>query len=870
MRYKYFVPFGVILIISFLFFFNVQDRIKKDTLSNFSIYQSSIFKYISHEFSRFLRARMIGLSVISSLDDVKSRNMEKISGVMEDYFKYIKEQYVKEVFFYEENGLVIFSTFERAIGLNHSNTDFFKWCKEEERKGKFFVSPLLNMEYTKLFPSLNLEPSDIFLITPVYADASIFSGALAIIVNLKDYIEKEILFSELREFSDVLILWNDGTVLYSHSHPEMIKRNIKDRSCIKCHYSMEQFLRAMEEPSGDFEFHFGKEREIANFQTVHAEDFSLKLFVYTPYKKIVGLSQKGLMSTLILVSVLIFAFSLSFFMFMRSNIQKIRADEKIESLRTRLELEERMRKTEEKFYTFANITSDGIWLYKTEIPIPVSLPVNEQIKMILEHGYLDWCNDSMAKMYGFEDKEQLIGTPLRETLNPEDPRNVEFLRAFIEGGYNLKNYESYEKDVHGKTHVFLNSLHGTIKNKHLIEAWGSQKDITELKEIEEERKKLENQLFQVQKMEAIGRLTGGIAHDFNNILTAIIGNAELSMSEIAPSDPNYRRIKLIHDSARKASNLTQKLLTFSRKQLGETIPVNLNDMIKSMEDFLKRTIGEDLNLILDIEENLQNVKIETVLMEQIILNLVVNAREAMPKGGTLTISTRNVLKSGERCLLCSEPINGEFVELSISDTGVGIPSEIEDKIFEPFYSTKKNGTGLGLSIVHGALSQLKGHLNFKSKIGEGTTFFVYLPVYKGKENGKRMTIETDEIKGGNETILIVEDEKDIIDMMRDFLSDLGYKIITASSAEEAMEKIEGISKIDFLVTDVILPGEKGPNFAKTIKVIYPHIRILFISGYPENMLSAQAVLEGEINFLSKPFTPFFLAKKIREILDSNS
>lgn len=860
MKYKYFVPFVVILVVFLYFLFDVQNRIKKDTFSNFSIYQGSISRYFSLQLSQFLRARMVGLSIISSLDSLKSRNMEKIQGDMEDYFKYVREQHVKGVFLYGENGLVISSTFERAAGLNHSNTDFFKWCKEG-RKGEFFLKPILNMEYNKLFPSLNLEPSDIFLITPVCADKSIFSGALAIILDLKSYVEKGIVSSELRKFSHVLILWNDGTLLYPPLHPEMIKINI-----------MDQFRKVMEKPSGDFEFYFGKEREIANFNTVQVDDFSLKIFIYTPYKKIAGLSQRVLTSVLILVLSLILVFSLSFLMFMRANIQKVRADEKIESLRTRLELEEKIRKTEEKFYTFANITSDGIWLYKTKVPIPVSLPVDEQMKMIFEHGYLAWCNDSMAKMYGLESKEQLIGALLRETLNPEDPRNVEFLRSFIERGYNLKNYESYEKDVHGKIHVFLNTLEGIIKDKHLIEAWGSQKDITELKKMEEERKKLENQLFQAQKMEAIGRLAGGIAHDFNNILTVIIGNAQLSISGMAPSDPNYRRMKSILDSAKRASDLTKKLLTFSKKQFGETIPANLNDLIKSMEDLLKKTIGEDINLILDLERNLQNVKIETTLMEQIILNLVVNAREAMPEGGKLTISTRNVLKSGERCSICSEPINGEFVELSISDTGLGISPEIEDKIFEPFYSIKKDGTGLGLSIVYGALSQLKGHLNFKSKVGEGTTFFVYLPVHRGKEKVEKRVIITgaDGIKGGDETILIVEDEREILDMMRDFLSDLGYEVITASSAEEAMEKIEGISRIDFLVTDVILPGKKGPDFAKAIKEIYPQLKILFISGYPENRLSAQAVLEGEINFLSKPFTPFSLAEKIKEILESNS
>ncbi len=873
MNFKYFVPFLIILIFFCFFLFNVQNRIKEDNLSNFTIYQKSVTKYTSNKFFQFLKARMTRLTVISSLDVVKKRDMAKIPKDMEDYFKYLREQYIKGIFLYDENGLVIYSTFKKEMGSDHSNTDFFKWCKVEGRKGKFFAFPFLHIEYRKLFPSLKLKPSDLFLITPVFDDENgrtLFLGALAIIIDLGNFIEKELLLSDIREFSEVLILWNDGTVIYSRFHPEMVRRNVNDRDCLRCHSSLNTFQKALREPSGEFEFYFGKERKFANFQTVDLEDFSFKLFVYTPYKKIFGLAHRSIAGTLILTVVLILAFTLSFSMFMSSRSQRIKAEEKILSLRTRLELEEKLRKTEEKFYTFGNITSDGIWLYKTDVPIPVDLPVDEQLKMIIERGYIAWCNDSMAKMYGLEGKEDLIGKPLKEILDPENPRNIEFLRAFVRNGYNLKNYESYEKDIHGKTHVFLNSIQGIIKDKCLIEAWCSQKDITEEKEREEERRRLQNQLFQVQKMEAIGRLTGGIAHDFNNILTAIIGYAELAISSMSPSDPNYRKIKSILESATRASSLTKKLLTFSKKQLGEPVVVNLNYVINSMEDIRKRTIGEDINFVLSLDKDLKPVEIETTQMEQVILNLVVNAREAMPQGGTLKISTRNVFKSNESCALCSMPIEGEFVELSISDDGVGIPEEIKDKIFEPFYSTKKEGTGLGLSIVYGAVSQMNGHLKFESKVGEGTTFTVYLPVYKGKkrEEGKKIFVETEEIRGGDETILLVEDEKDILEMMRDFLSELGYEVITASSAEEAREKVKGIPRVDFLVTDVILPGKKGPDFANEMKLIYPQIKVLFISGYPEDRISAQSVWKGEVNFLAKPFTPFSLAKKIREILDS--
>lgn len=870
MKYRYFVPFGIILIIFIFFLFAVQNRIKEDNLKNFKTYQNSISKYVSFKISQYLRARLTGVSVIASLESLKRKDLWKIPKDVDDYFRYVREQHVKGILLYDENGLIIYSTFKKIMGLNHFHEEFFQWCMEKGGKGKFYIRPLVNMDYKKIFPWINLVPSDLFVVTPVYFEENnknIFSGAIAIIIDLKSFIKEEVLLSDLSEQSEVLILWQDGTVIYSHSHPEMILRNIHQRDCLSCH-DLKPFQMAMERESGDFEFSL-KERKITNFNTIQLEDLSFKIFIYTPYKRIVGLAHRSLTVTLLFTFLLITAFSFSFLMFMRSRTQKLKADEKIESLRTQLRLEEELRKTEEKFRTFGNITSDGIWLYKTKVPIPVDLPVDEQIKMIFEHGYLAWCNDSMAKMYGLNSNEDLIGKPLRETLNPDDPRNIEYLKAFIESGYNLKNHESYEKDIFGKTHIFLNSLQGIIKNKNLVEAWGSQKDITEIKEAEEERKKLEHQLFQVQKMEAIGRLTGGVAHDFNNILTAIIGNAEMVIAGMSPVDPNYKRLKSILDSAKRASNLTRKLLTFSRKQLGEPVVTDLNEIIKSMEDILRRTIGEDVNFVLSLDKDLKRVEIETTQMEQIILNLVVNAREAMPEGGTLKISTRNVMKSGERCAICSDSIDGEFVELSISDTGVGIPPEIEDKIFEPFYSTKAGGTGLGLSIVYGAVTQMKGHLNFKSKVGEGTTFFVYIPVYKGakKEETKKIVVGAEEIKGGEETILFVEDERNILEIMEEFLRELGYEVITAFSAEEAMEKIKGISKVDLLITDVILPGKKGPDFAKEIKVIYPHIKTIFISGYPEDRISAKEIWEGEVNFLAKPFTPFALAKKIREILD---
>ncbi|MGQ9618507.1 MAG: ATP-binding protein, partial [Candidatus Aminicenantia bacterium] len=849
--------------------FYVQKRIKEEHLSNYRTYQELLTEHFKDELGNYLKGRIMGINVLSSLDSVKGGDILRMPKDIEDYFKYLRKLYGKAVFLYDENGIILYSTRKSLIGNQHSDREFFKWCLEERNAGKILISTLLK-EGQKTFLELNPSPSDIFIVSPLYIykkERRIFHGALGILINMRKYVESKLIPISTKRAFELSIFWKDGTLLYSLHHPEMVERNVFDKSCNKCH-NLLPLQRALREELGYFEFYSGKTRSLANSVTLQLNDYSFKIMVRTPSHRIMALIHRSLLATILLTISIIFAFSISFVLFTRARVQKLRSDEKVETLREKLELEERLRKSEEKFSKFAENTSVGIWNYKTDVPIPTNILVEEQVEMILKHGYLAFCNDAMARMYGLERKEQFIGTFLKETLNPDDYRNVEFLKEFVKNGYKLINWESYEKDIHGKTHIFLNSLYGVIKNNHLIEAWGSQIDITELKELEEERRRLEQQLFQTHKMEALGRLTGGVAHDFNNILTAIIGNAELALSSISSTDPNYKRIISILESAKRASNLTRNLLTISRRQIGEFSVVNLNDIVNSMEDLLKRTAGEAVRFVLSLDPRLEPVEIETTQMEQVILNLAVNARDAMPEGGTITISTRNVILTKELCLLCSEYLQGEFVELSISDTGVGIPEEIREKIFEPFFSTKEGGTGLGLSIVYGALIQMRGHLTISSSPMKGTTFYIYLPIYKGtKREIKTFKFGDEEVKGGNETILLVEDEKDIVEMMTDFLSNLGYYVIPTSSAEEALEKIKGIDKIELLITDVILPKMKGRELSIEIKKRFPQAKTLFISGYPEERISLQEVAEGRVNFLPKPFTPFAIAKKIREILE---
>ena len=391
------------------------------------------------------------------------------------------------------------------------------------------------------------------------------------------------------------------------------------------------------------------------------------------------------------------------------------------------------------------------------------------------------------------------------------------------------------------------------------------------KKVEDVRTKLESQLLQAQKMESVGRLAGGVAHDFNNLLTVILGGAHLALSELEPDQPLHEYVTLIKNAGEKSAELTQQLLAFARKQTIEPKILDLNDSISGMLKMLQRLIGENTQLAWLPSNNLWAVKADPSQIDQILANLCVNARDSITDIGTITIRTGNsVVDDGYRAELI-DVVPGEYVHISVCDTGCGMDKETLAHIFEPFFTTKGpgEGTGLGLATVYGAAKQNNGFVNVYSELGIGTTFTIYLPRFVGNANHKSSNSQTQPTPRGLETILLVEDESAILNMTTMILKKLGYTVMPACNPIEAISIAnEHSEKIDLLITDVIMPEMNGKELARNLMLLNPQLKTLFMSGYTADVIAHHGVLEEGTYFIHKPFALPDLAEKVRIVFDS--
>ena len=480
------------------------------------------------------------------------------------------------------------------------------------------------------------------------------------------------------------------------------------------------------------------------------------------------------------------------------------------------------------------------------------------------------CNQAFARIFGFGSVQEVMQSDAVSLYSDSRDRDkyVELLRQERQ----LESHEMELRRLDGTPVYVSESVTGIFDQRgELVEIHSHLIDITERKQAEEALRASQTQLQQSQKLEAIGQLAGGVAHDFNNLLTAIIGYSELSLKRLDSDNPIARNIEEIKKAAARAASLTRQLLAFSRKQILEPKVLDLNVAVSDMYKMLRRLIGEDIDLVTVLASDLERVKADPGQIEQVLMNLVVNARDAMPRGGKLTIETANVYLDDEyaRQHLPTQP--GAYVMLAISDTGMGMDRETQTRIFEPFFTTKETGkgTGLGLSTVYGIVKQSGGYVWVYSEVGKGTTFKVYLPHIDAALGEDLARSVSEPVPKGTETVLLVEDEEQVRRIAQEILATQGYQVLLAINGERALalaQQHEG--EIDLMITDVVMPQMGGRELGERLSPLRPNMKVLYMSGYTDDAIVRHGLIDEQLQFIEKPFTADALARKVRTVLDS--
>jgi PAS domain S-box-containing protein len=508
----------------------------------------------------------------------------------------------------------------------------------------------------------------------------------------------------------------------------------------------------------------------------------------------------------------------------------------------RKQAEEALRKSEERYREVIENATYGIFRSSPE-------------------GDLLYVNPALVTMLGYASKEELQTHNLAQDIYQTPADRAAVLSRYgpdgrldgVELNWKRKDGKVIEVRISGRV---LRNDDGTVRHYEAIVA-----DVTE-------RRLLEEQLRQAQKIEAVGRLAGGVAHDFNNILGVIMGYTDLLLEQTNNQQTEQRLLE-IKKAAGRAASLTRQLLAFSRKQVFQVRVLDLNTIITDITKLLLRLLGEDVDLVTQLSSDPVTVKGDPSQIEQVIINLAVNARDAMPNGGTLSIETAR-LRLDEQYAQHHIPLPaGQYVMLAISDTGTGMTEEVKSRIFEPFFTTKDKdrGTGLGLATVYGVVKQSEGFIWVYSELGHGSTFKVYLPMVEEEVEQIEHPAEFVPLPGGSETILMVEDSDSLRELNHELLQRMGYTVLVAEAGDEAIRIAEHHAEtIDLLLTDVVMPRMNGRALAEALARSRPAIKVLYMSGYTDNVIVNQALLKPGVAFLQKPFTRELLARKVREVL----
>ena len=489
----------------------------------------------------------------------------------------------------------------------------------------------------------------------------------------------------------------------------------------------------------------------------------------------------------------------------------------------------------------------------------------DAIALLDRAGTITYASQSTERVLG-RNAEEVLGRSILDYSHPDDvPEVARQLGQLTDRPGAVVTIEARYRHKDGSFRYAECSVANRLDDPAVRALVLNYREITE-------RRRLEEQLRQAQKMEAVGRLAGGVAHDFNNVLTAIFGYLDLVAEDLPPDSPAREDINEVRKAATRAASLTRQLLAFSRQQVLQPVVLNLNDVVEGLENMVQRLIGEDIELRAVSAPDLGNVLADAGQLEQVVLNLAVNARDAMPTGGKLTIETANT-DLDEQYREGHQPVvPGRYVMLAVSDTGIGMDPQTRARIFEPFFTTKDKakGTGLGLSTVYGIVKQSGGYIWAYSEPGRGATFKVYLPRVDAPVEPTGPHAEVAGTPTGTETILLAEDDDLLRPLARGLLDKLGYTVLEAANAEEALVhagKHQG--PIHLLLADVVMPGESGRALARRLAQGRPEMRVLYMSGYTDDAVVRHGILERGLHYLQKPFTPAALARRVREVLDAS-
>lgn len=522
----------------------------------------------------------------------------------------------------------------------------------------------------------------------------------------------------------------------------------------------------------------------------------------------------------------------------------------------------------------AQIKSQQQYINNILINLPGAI-WESRVEKNAETQQVDFISDYIEKMTGYP-PENWVEIPnfWLEAVHPDDRERVfaESQKIILAGGKGSQQFRWLAKngDI---VWVETNMVATFDEQSEIHYLQGITMNISDRKNAEEALKKREEELLQSQKLESVGRLAGGIAHDFNNMLTAINGYSDLILRNLKETDPLYKKVSEIRKAGERSASLTQQLLAFSRQQIMQPKKICLNQIIRDTNSMLNRVIGEDIKITTEFKNQRSPISVDPGQMMQVILNLAVNSRDAMPYGGTLSIQTENIAPAENSKDDFTMFFSGEYVKLTVSDTGGGMDEETLAHIFEPFYTTKEvgKGTGLGLATVYGIVKQSGGHIRVASKPDRGTTFSIYFPLLSENEAAENQNSPAGDLPSGSETVLLVEDEQMVRQLICRILESSGYKIIEAADGQEALSICRAQNlKVDLLITDVVMPEMSGHELAKKLIEDYPEMKIVYMSGYTNDIVTRHGITKDRANFIQKPFSPEELTRKVHQLLNKQN